>query len=67
MIHYDKYRELRQKVEKYGIPEAVRIMNEENRRAVAMLKGIGYTADYSHFYTEEEVQNIMLSAHCTCK
>jgi len=58
-IRYDKYRELRRMVAKYGIPEAVRIMNEDTVKAIAMLKSIGYGADYAHFYTEKEVQEIV--------
>jgi len=57
----DKHQRIKEKVVKYGIPEAVRLENEETVKIVAMLKSMGYSADYAHFYTEEEAQNIISS------
>ncbi len=55
----DRHKRIKEKVAKYGIPEAVRLENEETVKIVAMLKSIGYTAEFAHYYTEEETQNIM--------
>lgn len=55
----DRHKRIKDLVKKYGIIDAVRIDNEDTKKSIAMLKNIGYTAEYAHFYTVDEVKEIV--------